>query len=374
MLALKGCNSYDQAMNSADEGRSPKRIRTAIIGYGLSGRVFHAPFIRANDDFELAAIVTSSPARRSSALRDNPGATVFSTYSELWEAGTGVDLVVLSTPPDTHVEFAQQAFAAGAAVVIDKPFAPTQRDAQSLAAASAAAGRPLMVFHNRRWDGDFLTIRGLLESGELGDVFAFESNFEHWAPTASSSWKDQLPTAEGGGVAFDLGSHLVDQAMVLFGHVDSVASSIRTIRAGGGNDDHARIDLVHDGGVESRLLMSRVSRGLGPRFRVMGTKGSYTSQGLDGQEPALEAGVQPGDPNYGITPESDYGVLEVQGPSGISRKRVPTERGDYPEFYRRASEAIRGEARAPISVEEAIAVVEILELAVAQQSRHVSVR
>lgn len=130
----------------------------------------------------------------------------------------------------------------------------------------------------------------------------------------------------------------------------------------------ARIDLMHDSGVESRLLMSRVSRGLGPRFRVLGTKGSYPSEGLDGQEPALAAGVRPGDPTYGITPEAGYGILEVEGPSGVTRRHVPTERGDYPEFYRLAAREIRGEGRVPVSVDEAIAVVEILELAAAQQS------
>ena len=274
-----------------------------------------------------------------------------------------LDLVILSSPPDTHVDFAGMALTAGAAVVIDKPFVPRRNDALSLVTASAAAGRPVMVFHNRRWDGDFLTIKRLIESGELGDVFAFESNFEHWAPEATSGWKDQLPTGQAGGVAYDLGSHLVDQALVLFGPAVSVRSSLRTIRRGGGNDDYARIDLIHANGVESRLLMSRVSRGLGPRFRVLGTRGSYLSETLDGQEPALEAGARPGDPDYGVTPEAEYGILEVEGPAGIERRRVPTERGDYPEFYRRAARAIRGEGPEPVSTEDAIAVVEILEAA-----------
>jgi scyllo-inositol 2-dehydrogenase (NADP+) len=346
-----------------------KQIRTVLVGFGLSGRVFHAPFIRADPDFELVAIVTSSPTRQSSALTAHPEARVYSTYRELWESERDVDLVILSTPPDTHVDFAEQALSAGAAVVIDKPFVPTEKDALSLVSASAAAGRPIMVFHNRRWDGDFMTIRRLVESGELGDVFAFESSFEHWAPEATSGWKDQLPVADGGGVAYDLGSHLVDQALVLFGPAASVRSSLRTIRRGGGNDDHARIDLIHESGVESRLLMSRVSRGLGPRFRVLGTKGSYLSEDLDGQEPALEAGVRPGDPSYGVTPEASYGILEVEGSSGIVRRRVPTERGDYPEFYRRAALAIRGEGRVPVSADEAIAVIEVLEHAAAQMSR-----
>lgn len=350
-----------------DGSKDPrKRIRTALVGYGLSGRVFHAPFIQADTEFDLVAIVTASPSRQSSAHADHPEARIVSTYRELWETTPDLDLVILSTPPDTHVDYAERALSARASVVIDKPFVPSRTDALSLVTASVAAGRPVMVFHNRRWDGDFLTIRRLIESGELGEVFAFESNFEHWAPEATSGWKDQLPVAQAGGVAYDLGSHLVDQALVLFGSASRVRSSMRTIRHGGGNDDHSRIDLLHESGVESRLLMSRVSRGLGPRFRVLGTKGSYVSEELDGQEPALEAGIRPGDPAYGVTPESHYGVLEVDGPDGIVRRRVPTERGDYPEFYRRAARAIRGDGREPIPVDEAIAVVEVLELAAAQ--------
>lgn len=355
-------------MDNGDGDGGVRTIRTAVVGYGLSGRVFHAPLVASDAHFHLAAIVTGSSDRQAFARGDHPTTRIYSTYRELWANEHDLDLVILSTPPDTHVDFAEQALRAGAAVVIDKPFVPRRSDALSLVTASAAAGRPVMVFHNRRWDGDFLTIRGLVESGELGEVFAFESTFEHWAPEATSGWKDQLPLADAGGVAYDLGSHLVDQALVLFGPAALTHSTLRTVRRGGGNDDHSQIELIHESGVESRLLMSRVSRALGPRFRVLGTKGSYLSEGLDGQEPALAAGVSPHDPNYGVTPAVSYGVLEVEGAAGIVRRRVPTERGDYPEFYRRAARAIRGEGPEPVSLDEAIAVVDLLELAAAQNA------
>jgi scyllo-inositol 2-dehydrogenase (NADP+) len=335
-------------------------IPTAIVGYGLSGKVFHGPFIKANDDFALRAVVTSSNARRSEVGDDHPHARVYSTFGELMDSDEPIELVVLSSPPDTHVDFATRALARGAAVIVDKPFTPTVAEAEALAEAASAAGRPLMVFHNRRWDGDFLTLRRLLAEGALGEVFSFESSFEHWAPTATSGWKDQLPAPVGGGVAFDLGSHLIDQALVLFGPVAEMTTSLRRIR-GGGNDDHARIDLRHESGVESRLLMSRVSRGLGPRFRLLGTRGSFTSTGLDGQEPALAGGASPTDPHYGVTPESGWGVLEVDGPDGVVQRRVPMERGDYPEFYRRAARAIRGEGPVPVSLTDATRVVALLE-------------
>lgn len=340
-------------------------IRTAIVGYGLSGKVFHGPFVKADSDFQVSAIVTSDAARHAEAAVDHPQAQVFSTFDELLAQRDDLDLVIISSPPDTHLDFATRSLSRGAAVIVDKPFVATVDQARALEAAAVAAGRPLMVFHNRRWDGDFLTLRRLLAEGVLGEVFAFESAFEHWAPVATTGWKDQLPARQAGGVAYDLGSHLIDQALVLFGPAEVRSASLRGVRRGGGNDDHVRIDLQHSNGVESSLLMSRVSRGLGPRFRVLGTKGSFTSVGLDGQEPALASGMSPADPVYGVTPESGYGTLEAEGPDGITTQRVPMERGDYPEFYRRAARAIRDGGEVPVSLDDAIAVVRLLESSVA---------
>lgn len=352
-------HAYDSGMHSKDASAAHGPIRTALIGYGLSGRVFHGPFLKADDDFVVSAIVTSDPARRAEAIADHPEARVISTFDQLLGEEVDLDLVVISSPPDTHFDFARRALNHGTAVIIDKPFVASVAEARELHALATTVGRPLMVFHNRRWDGDFLTIQRIIAEGTLGDVFAFESAFEHWAPIATSGWKDQLPTDVGGGVTYDLGSHLVDQALVLFGPAVVGRSDLRAIRHGG-NDDHARVDLQHASGVESHLLMSRVSRGLGPRFRLLGTRGSFTSEHLDGQEPALAAGMSPRDPAYGLTPESAYGILEVDGPDGVLTRRVPMERGDYPEFYRRAARAIRNGGPLPVSLEDATAVVEIL--------------
>lgn len=339
-------------------------IRTAIVGYGLSGKVFHGPFLKADDDFEVSAIVTSDPARHAEALTDHPEARVISTFDQLLESEADLDLVILSSPPNTHLDFATRALSRGAAVIVDKPFVATVDQARELEALAADVGRPLMVFHNRRWDGDFLTLQRILKEGTLGDVFAFESTFEHWAPTATTGWKDQLPSSDAGGVTYDLGSHLVDQALVLFGPAVVRSSHLRKVRHGG-NDDHSHIELQHESGVESRVLMSRVSRGLGPRFRLLGTRGSFTSEHLDGQEPALAAGISPLDPSYGLTPESAYGTLETDGPDGIVTRRVPMERGDYPEFYRRAARSIMDGDPVPVSLEEATSVVGLLESSVA---------
>jgi predicted dehydrogenase len=170
-----------------------------------------------------------------------------------------------------------------------------------------------MVFQNRRWDGDFLTVRRILASGELGDVYQFESSFEHWAPEAGPRWQDVTPAAHGGGVAFDLGSHLVDQALILFGPVATVRADLRTVRRNGGNDDVAFVELFHRSGVRSRLFMSRVGAQPGPRFRVLGTAGAYVKYGLDGQEPALAAGLLPTDERFGMEAEATWGTL-FRGP------------------------------------------------------------
>lgn len=335
-------------------------IRTAVAGFGLSGRVFHLPFLAAHPDFVVSAIVTGDDARRAHASSEYPEALIYSTFDELEEHPGGFDLVVLAGPPDTHLDFAARALRMGAAVVVDKPFVSSVADAETLIAAATRARRPLMVFQNRRWDGDFLTLKALVESGRLGDVFHFESNFEHWAPQAGPGWKDQLGIERGGGVAWDLGSHLVDQALVLFGPATSVDARLRTVRPGGGNDDHAEIHIEHASGTVSRLLMSRVSHAQCPRFRVLGTKGSFVSYGLDPQEPSLADGATPTDPGFGSVPPELYGTLIEDTPAGPISSRPPTEVGAYAEFYRIAAAAIRGEGPEPVPPAEAMAVVEVL--------------
>jgi predicted dehydrogenase len=338
-------------------------IRVAILGYGLSGRVFHSPFIEADTSFELAAIITGDDARRAQAAAEHRNARIYRSFEELESAGESIDLIVVAGPPDSHRELALKSLAIGAAVIVDKPFISSTQDAQLLIDAAATAGRSLLVFQNRRWDGDFLTVQSLIRSGRLGDVFHFESNFEHWAPQTSAGWKDQLPAFSAGGVAWDLGSHLVDQALVLFGPATSVTSQLRTVRAGGGNDDHAEIHLVHDSGVVSRLLMSRLSHGQGPRFRVLGTKGSFISFGLDPQENALEEGSLPTDEGFGDVAPENYGTLTEHTPEGAITTRIPTETGDYAAFYRGAAAAIRGQGPEPVPSAEACEVVAVLELA-----------
>jgi predicted dehydrogenase len=213
-------------------------------------------------------------------------------------------------------------------------------------------------------------VRSLITSKRLGEVFHFESVFEHWASPASADWKDQLPISQGGGVSYDLGSHLVDQALVLFGPASLQNARLRTLRPGGGNDDHSELDLAHDSGVVSRLFMSRQGDMRGPRFRILGTKGSFLSYGLDPQEPALDRGGFPTDPDFGKVSPDLYGTLVEHTATGPVITRIPTERGDYAEFYRRAALAIRGEGPEPVSPADALAVVAILQRATEFRTAH----
>lgn len=340
---------------------SGRPIRTGVVGYGLAGKVFHCPFIENSPDFSLDFIATNNPERRKQAQLDYPNAMIVADSNELLGRTSQLDLVVLASPPAAHLDQGLAFLDGGVALVVDKPFAASVTDAERLIRRAEEVGLPLMVFQNRRWDGDFLTVRRILAEGELGNVYQFESSFEHWAPKASSRWQDVTPAALGGGVAYDLGSHLIDQALVLFGPVSEVRSDLRTVRDGGGNDDVSFIELRHESGVRSRLWMSRVGAQPGPRFRVLGTEGAYVSYGLDGQEPALAAGLLPSDDRYGIEPEDTWGSLGVSAPGHPAPSKVPTERGNYPAFYHGVSAALRGTGPVPVAARDALEVVKILE-------------
>jgi scyllo-inositol 2-dehydrogenase (NADP+) len=332
-------------------------IRTAIVGYGLSGRSFHAPFIAANPRFSLAAISTSNPARRAQAAHDHPGAEIFESPDDL--LAQRFDLVVLGSPPRVHLAQGLAALAAGAALVVDKPFAASVAEAEQLIAAAASSALPLVVYQNRRWDGDFLTIRKLLGEGVLGTVHRLESTFERWSPQLRQRWQDTTTTSQGGGIVFDLGSHLVDQALQLFGPAEVAAAELSILRPGGVSEDEAFLSLLHDSGTRSHLTLSRLATRVGPRFRVLGSTAGYIVHGLDGQEPALVAGSSPTDADFGLTPEDAWGTLGIDG-SDTPPARVPTERGDYGRFYAGVAATIRDGAPPPVDPADALATLRIL--------------
>jgi scyllo-inositol 2-dehydrogenase (NADP+) len=341
---------------------STSPIKTGIIGFGLSGRVFHAPFIATNSAFTLEVIATGNPERQASAQSEHPLARVVSSPEELLAQAHDLDLVILASPAHTHLEQGLAALEAGAAVVTDKPFVPSVTDAKELIAASERVGKPLIVFQNRRWDGDFLTVKKLVESGALGSVHRFESTFERWGGPKSDRWQDTTTVAQGAGITFDLGSHLIDQALQLFGPANVVQAEISTLREGGASEDDAFISLLHTNGVRSHLTMSRAAGQSGPRFRVLGSQSSYTVYGLDGQEPMLNQKIWPGAKNYGVTPKAEWGLLGIDG-SDDGLTAVPTEPGDYPAFYAGVAASIRDGAPVPVDPRESLEVVRIIQRA-----------
>ena len=267
-------------------------------------------------------------------------------------------MAVVTTPNVTHVPLALAALDAGLAVVVDKPFAPTVTEARRVIVEAARRGLPLTVFHNRRWDGDFLTVQRLMAEGRLGTVARYESRFERWRPATRQNWREHGAAGEGGGLLFDLGSHLIDQALVLFGPVRSVYAELDRRRPGSEVDDDGFVALSHESGVRSHLWMSSVSAQGGPRMRVLGSLGAYTKRGLDVQEAALRAGQRPG-PGWGIEPAEHWGLLGIDG----SAAPFPTEPGDYRRFYEGVVAAVRDGKPVPVAPADAVAVIELIEAA-----------
>jgi predicted dehydrogenase len=333
-------------------------LRVALLGYGLAGRAFHAPLLAAAAGIRLTTVVTANPARRAQAEADHPGVRIVESADHIWAAPDDHDLVVVATPNDVHVTLATAALHAGLHVVVDKPLAVDAASAQQLCERAVAAGRLLTVFQNRRWDGDVLTLRRLLAAGALGEVRRFESRFERWRPEPKS-WRERSTPAEGGGLLLDLGSHLVDQALWLFGPAASVYAEVETRRPGVLADDDVFVAIRHTGGVTSHLWMSAVAAALGPRLRVLGSERSYVKYEADVQEAQLRSGLAPDDPAYGAEPPEAFGVLGV----GDLVEPVPTERGDYGAFYTGVMAAVRDGSPPPVDPADAVATLRVLDAA-----------
>jgi predicted dehydrogenase len=334
-----------------------------LVGYGLAGSVFHTPLIAATEGLVLDTVVTSNPERQEQARAGFPDVRICATADELWPLAGELDLIVVASPNKTHVPIATAALEAGLPVVVDKPIAGTAADARGLAALAEERGLLLSVFQNRRWDNDFLTLRKLLAEGGLGDVWRFESRFERWRPQPKGGWRESGDPAEIGGLLYDLGSHVVDQALVLFGPAASVYAESDVRRAGAQADDDTFIALTHTGGVRSHLYVSATTAQLGPRFRVLGSGAGYVKYGLDPQEAALREGLLPG-PRWGQEPEALWGRMGAgESPLTGGGNPVPTVPGDYPAYYAAIVKALREGGPNPVTAHEAAAALDVLEAA-----------
>lgn len=324
-------------------------VRFGLVGYGSGGRVFHTPLLASAENVDFVGVVTRSPERRGELATDRPGMAAFDSLTDLVAAGA--EAVAISTPAPTHADLALEAIALGLAVVVDKPFAMNAESARTVVDAAAAAGVPLTVYQNRRWDSDLLTVRRLIADGTLGAVRRFESRFERWAP-------ERRPPTAGGGTLLDFGSHLVDQALLLNGPVLRVYGEMR---GASDLDDDFFVALHHVSGVESHLWGSWRQGAPGPRFRVTGATGTYIVDGLDGQEALLKAGKSPAalGTRWGAEPEHAWGRL-YRGATGAP---VPSERGRWDSFYPAFASAIRGDTPVPVDPADAVRTMTVLDAA-----------
>ncbi|SDF94208.1 Predicted dehydrogenase [Lentzea fradiae] len=323
-------------------------MRTALVGYGLGGAAFHAPFIASTPGLELSAVVTANPKRQAEVAARYPQTRLLSTLDEIWTGS--YDLVVITTPNRFHATHARQVLEHGLNVVVDKPFAGSAAEARALASIASSRGLLLVPFHNRRWDGDFLTVRSLLDTNALGKVHRFESRFERYRPEIKASWKESGDPKDLGSILFDLGTHLIDQAITLFGRPKSVHAEIAAVRPAAKADDDVFLALTHDNGVRSHLWMSAIAADLGPRFRVLGHDAAYVKYGMDPQEERLRAGDTPATPGWGEEPQEAWGTL-----GGRPHR---TEPGAYQDFY-----AAVAAGTAPVQPQDAVTGLEVIEAA-----------
>jgi predicted dehydrogenase len=332
-------------------------LRIGLVGFGMAGRVFHAPLISSVEGLELGAVVE----RHSDQARQRyPGVTTYRTLEELL-ADTSIDVVVVATPSGTHFDVAKQALEAGKHVVVDKPAGVTSDEIGHLIELARARQKFLVPFHNRRWDGDFLTVQKLLKEHQLGRIVHIESRFDRWSPGAARRpWKDD--PEQGGGVLLDLGTHLVDQALVLCGKPLGVSADIVRERDGEGSDDAFTVRLHYDRCFVT-LGANALSAPAGARFHVRGTRGNFRKKGVDPQEAALNKITRITAGDWGQETQTEWGLLYVDVEGGMVSRPVATLPGDYRNFYAGVRDALDGQALPPVTALEAWRVARILEWA-----------
>jgi predicted dehydrogenase len=328
-------------------------MRLGLVGYGVGGRYFHAPFMAAAQGVELAGVVTRSPERRAELAADFPGVPAHDSLADLLAAG--VDAVTITTPPRTRRELVLQAVAAGVPTIADKPFAPDAAGGRELVAAAKEAGVPLNVFHNRRWDADIRTLAAVLRGGELGELWRVESRMD----------QDNAATLEVGpdaGLLRDLGSHLVDQVLWLLGPARAVYAELDFVGSGDDRTDcRFTVSLTHAGGARSQVSASKVNHIEDRELRAYGSAGSYVARGTDVQAQAVFAGRRPVDEGdaWGYDAPEHWGTVNTAAGSVA----VPSEQGAYQEFYRRFAAAVRGDGEFPVPAEQAVHTLEVLDAA-----------
>jgi scyllo-inositol 2-dehydrogenase (NADP+) len=334
-----------------------EKFNVGVIGYGLSGRYFFSPFIAMHPGFNLAAVVTSQNEQVKS---DYPGVDVCKNVAELLQLN-GLDVVVAASPNNTHYEYAKQSLLSGRHVIVEKPFTVTSEEAEELIRISEEKQKLLVPFQNRRWDGDFLTVKKIISEGLIGEVVEYESHFDRYRPQRERvEWKNT--PGNGTGTLYDLGPHLIDQALVLFGKPAYIYADIRRVRKPENIDDSFEVQLLYP---ERKIVLKAgiMCREPGPRFVVHGRKGSFIKHGLDPQEENLKQGMKPGDEQLGADLKANYGLLHTEINGKVERKQVKTLPGNYAGYFENVYQAFTGNGQLAVKPEEALQTIRVIEKA-----------
>jgi scyllo-inositol 2-dehydrogenase (NADP+) len=335
-----------------------KNINTGIIGFGLSGRYFFAPFLATNPLFQLTAVVTS---QKDEAEKSYPGIITYNTPEDIFN-DKNVELVAICTPNFTHFELAKKALSAGKHVIVEKPFTINTSEADHLISLASEQNKKIIPFQNRRFDGDFLTVKHIIEKGLIGEVLEFDSRFDRFRPDYERvEWKNQ--PNPGTGLLYDIGPHLIDQALSLFGKPNYVFGDIRRHRPTGANDDYFEIQL-HYNTLKVILKAGVMTREIGHRYAIHGRKGSFIKYGLDVQEPNLKNGMLPGNPLLGKDHSANYGLLHAEINGKIVREKYPTSDGNYMAFFDNVAKSILYDEPLLLNGHDGKAIIEIIEAAI----------
>ena len=332
-------------------------VNTAICSFGMSGRVFHAPFLHVSPNFQFYSVWERE---KNLASQIYPSVHVCRTLEELL-ADPAVELVIVNTPNYTHYDYARQALLAGKHVILEKPFTVTEKEGLELIGLAKKAGKKLTSFQSRRFDSDYRTVKKIVDSGVLGKIVEAEFHYDRFTPALSAKVHKETP-GPGRGLLYDLGSHLIDQALQLFGDPDAVFADLFIIRDHSQVDDYMEVLLFYHG-LRVRIKSSYLVREPLPSYSVFGHLGTFLKSRTDVQERHLLAGEMPGGADWGVEPETERGLLHTEKDGKVIREYVPTERGNYMDFFTGVYEAIRNDKPLPVTAEEAVRIIRVIEKA-----------
>jgi scyllo-inositol 2-dehydrogenase (NADP+) len=333
------------------------KVKVALCSFGMSGRVFHAPFYNVHPGFELYAVWERS---KKAAQQLYPGVKSYSDFNEILN-DKSIHLVVVNTPNTTHHQYAKQALLAGKNVVVEKPFTVTVKEAEELIQIAKQQNLLLTVYHNRRWDSDFKTVKKIVENGVLGEIVDAEIHFDRYSTELSPKVHKEIPV-QGTGVLYDLGSHLIDAALQLFGHPHSVFADLRIIRPVSQVIDYMNVVLYYPN-LRVHLRSSYLVKEPLPAFILHGSNGSFIKTRADMQEEDLTAGKIPGTNNWGTEPAGNEGILHINKNGEVERSAITTETGNYIEYYNTLYNSIVTGSSLPVKAEEGKQVIQIIEAA-----------